>query len=39
VIQTDFDLDNIAIIEDDKIKRLDEVYSGNPMAALLHWHY
>lgn len=36
---TDFNLDNVAIIEDDQLKTLDETYSKDPTAALLHWHY
>ena len=36
---TAFDLDNVAIIEDNQNKALDELYSKDPSAALLHWHY
>jgi GAG-pre-integrase domain len=35
----DFDLDDVAIIEDKQLKSLDEIYSKDPSAALLHWHY
>jgi hypothetical protein len=32
----DFDLDDVAIIEDEQLKSLDEVFSKDPSAALLH---
>jgi diketogulonate reductase-like aldo/keto reductase len=35
----DFDLDDVAIIEDEQLKSLDEVYSKDPSTVLLHWHY
>jgi hypothetical protein len=36
---TDFDLNDVAIIEDDELKKLDEIYSNDLVVALLHWHY
>jgi hypothetical protein len=35
----DFDFDNVAIIEDEQLRQQDKVYSKDPSALLLHWHY
>ena len=39
-LQAPFDLEDfLPIIENGEPMGLDQVYSGNPMALLLHWHY